>query len=257
MVRVLRYQRRRAAARKIGAFVKRRFRMRRMVKARKVGTMQRGYLKIVRKCQEFWLQNTAVSGVPRIGWISGGAEVNYTGTILTLGPNTISMNGSADIPFQMKFALSDIISYSDIATLADNYRIKGVYIRIFPNFTDSTLGSLFSYPSLNYIIDKDDAAVPTVTQLREKMGVKTRTFKPGQYIGISLPYPNFQVQVQDSTGTTTGLPLGNKYLDCSDVNIPHFGIKGYFGNVDLPTTNIAKVSFKFDVAMCIEAKNFQ
>lgn len=258
MARVLRYQKRRMAAKKITSFLKRRLAARKLkVRRRNVGVMTRGYLKLVRKTQEFWLQNTSVSNVPRLAWIAGGLETAYTGTIMTLGTVTSGMNGAQDIPFQMKFALSDLINFTDITSLCDNYRIKGVFVRIHPSFTDVNLGSLYSHPQLNWIVDKDDAAVPTVDSIRQKMGVKTRTFKPGQYVGMYLPYPNFQVQVQDSTGTTTGLPLGNKYLDVSDLNIPHFGIKGYFGNVDLPASGIAKIAFKFDIAMVIEAKNFQ
>ena len=124
-----------------------------------------GYLKIVRKCPEFWLQNTTVAGTPRLGWISGGAEVPYTGTVATLGTVSPGMNGAFDIPFAAKFAMSDLINYLDIATLADKYRIKSVYVRIIPNFTQNAINGVYSYPSLLYSIDDDDANPPTVATL--------------------------------------------------------------------------------------------
>lgn len=218
-----------------------------------------GYLKIIRKCPEFWLQNTTIAGTPRLGWISGGTEVAYTGTVASLGTPTAGMNGTFDVPFACKFALSDVINYLDIATLADKYRIKSVYIRVIPNFTMNGVQSLFSYPSIQYVIDDDDAntSTTTVAQLREKMGVVTKTFKPGQYVGIKIRWPKIQATVQDSTGTANAEMKGGQWLNSSNVNIPHFALKGVISNMDLPVTGTAKISFKFDCAYVIEAKDFQ
>lgn len=245
--RLLRAGRRRNA-------IKARAKLGRYIKRRKNTS---GYLKIVRKCPEFWLQNTTVAGTPRLGWISGGAEVNYTGTNAVLGTPTLGMNGSFDIPFAMNFRISDIINYSDVVTLADRYRIKGVYVRLIPNFTMNGVQSLYNYPSCQWIVDNDDATPPTVAQLREKMGVKTKTFKPGQYIGMKVKFPKFEGTVQDNTGTTNAIVMGNKWLNSSSVNVPHYGIKGVISNMDLPVTGSAKISIKFDVAYVIEAKDFQ
>lgn len=217
-----------------------------------------GYFKIVRKLPEFWLQNTATANQCRLGWIgSGGTEVQYTGTTAQLGALTAGMNGSVDIPFAMNFRLSDIINYTDITSIADNYKLKSVYVRIMPSFTQVGLPSIYNYPSLQWDIDKDDGALPTVDLLRQKMGVTTRTFKPGQYIGIKIAYPNIQASVADSTGTTSAMPIGNRWLDAADVNVPHLGLKGVFSNVDLPASGTAKIAFKFDVAYTLEAKNLQ
>lgn len=220
---------------------------------------KRGYLKIVRKCPEFWLQNTGVAGTPRLGWISGGAEVNYTGTVVTLGTATAGMNGAFDIPFSAKFSLSDVINYSDIATLADKYRIKGVYLRLIPNFTTNGVQSLYNYPSVQYCIDDDDSTAPTVSSLREKMGVKTKTFKPGEYIGIKIRWPKVAMAVTDAPAGTIGAAdvKGGQWLNSSYVNVQHFGLKGVISNMDLPVTGTAKIAVKFDVAYVIEAKDFQ
>lgn len=244
---------RRAGTRRVG-FVKRRAGVRRtrFRPKRSPG----GYFKIVRKLSEFWLQNSG-AGTARFAWISGGAEVNYTGTTATLGTPTIGMNGAYDVPFALNFRLSDVINYSDITTIADNYRIKSVYIRVIPSFTQNPISGFFNYPQLVYDIDKDDGAVATVDVLRQKMGVTTRTFKPGQYVGIKVAYPALQVSVADNTGTTAAMPISNRWLDCNDVNVPHLGLKGYISNMDLTATTTSKVAFKFDVSYTLEAKNLQ
>lgn len=223
----------------------------------------KGFLKIIRKCPEFWLQNTG-AGTARLAWIAtpGSAEVNYTGTVMKLGTGssapTPGMNGAYDIPFACSFALSDIINYLDVATLADKYRIKSVYIRVIPNFSNNPLNGLFSYPSIQYVTDDDDANVPTVAQLREKMGVKVKTFKPGQYVGIKIKWPKIQTAVQDSAGgIATANMRGGQWLNSSNVNVPHLALKGMISNMDLTATTTSKISFKFDVAYVIEAKEFQ
>lgn len=239
---------------KVNAFLRRR-RARQLLKRKLVN--KTGYAKVVRKCPEFWLQNTTVAGTPRLGWISGGTEVSYTGTNATLGTATIGMNGSYDVPFAMKFAFSDIAGYSDFATLADKYRIKGIYVRLLPNFTMNGVQSLYNYPSLQYITDDDDGVPPTVAQIREKVGVVTRTFKPGQYIGIKLKFPKIQGTVLDSTGTANAAMQANRWLDMGNPNVPHYGLKGIISNMDLPVTGSAKISIKFDVAYLVEVKDFQ
>jgi len=219
----------------------------------------KGYLKIVRKCPEFWLQNSPTTGQARLAWTTGGTtgEVSYTGTNCVLGTIQSGMNGAADIPFAMNFRLSDVINYSDIATLADKYRIKSIYLRLIPNFTQNSINGIYSYPSVSYVVDDDDAAAPTVAQLREKMGVKVKTFKPGQYVGIKLRYPKIQATVQDATGTANAQMQGGRWLDCQNVNIPHYAIKGVISNMDLPSVANAKIAIKFDLAYVLEAKDFQ
>jgi len=105
---------RRAGTRRVGA-VKRRY----VKRVRFAPKNKAGFFQIVRKLPEFWLQNTATAGVPRLGWISGGSEVAYTGTTMQLGTLSAGMNGSVDIPFAMNFRLSDIINYTDITSIAD------------------------------------------------------------------------------------------------------------------------------------------
>lgn len=244
---------RRVARRRVGA--KRKFYRR---KARVIRNPS-GYMKVVRKCPEFWIQNSpTVAGTARLGWISGGSEVSYTGTVMSLGTQTIGMNGAADIPFACRFQLSDIINYSDITTLADKYRLKAVYIRFIPNFTHNSVQSLYNYPSIQYMRDDDDSTPPTVSQLREKMGVKLKTFKPGQYIGVKIKFPKTSGVVENySSGTVNALLKGNQWLNSADVNVPHFGLKGVISNMDLPAVATAKISIKVDVAYVLEAKDFQ
>lgn len=229
--------------------------------AKKRTASKQGFLKIVRKLPEFWIANTAVAGTPGIRSVVAtavpGTEGAYLGTALTLGTPTLGMNGATDVPFAMSFRLDDIINSADITTLCDKYKITGVYIRIFPNFNMNSIQSVFSIPSLQYSIDYDDATPPTVQFLREKMGVKLRTFKPGNYVGINVRLPKAMLTMLNGVGTTSNVAPSNRWLDCNVPSIPHFGLKGAIMNMDLPASASSKISFKFDVQYTLVAKDFQ
>lgn len=246
------YRRRKVAGRRRNA--PRRYRKR-------SAASKQGFLKIVRKLPEFWIANTAVAGAPGIRSVVAtavpGTEGAYLGTTLTLGTPTVGMNGASDVPFAMQFRLDDIINSADITTLCDKYKITGVYIRIFPNFNMNSIQSLFNLPSLQYVVDNDDATPPTVQFLREKMGVKLRTFKPGGYVGIHVRLPKAMLTMLNGAGTTSNVAPTNRWLDCNVPSIPHFGLKGAIMNMDLPVTTTSKISFKFDVQYTIAAKDFQ
>lgn len=221
---------------------------------------KQGYLKILRKQPEFWVANTGAGTVgirSVVQTVSPGTEGAYLGTTLVLGTPTVGMNGATDVPFAMQFRLDDLINSADITTLADKYRIRGVYIRIIPNFTQNSVQSIYNYPSLQYVRDDDDNTPPTVQQLREKMGVKTRTFKPGEYIGIKIKWPKFQRTVLSGSGGTVNANMAVGWLDCQNATVPHYGLKGVISNMDLPATTQAKISMKFDIAYLVEAKDFQ
>lgn len=250
---------RKVGSKRVGAVNKYLYRRRVRRIRRKLGLKQ-GYVKIVRKQPEWWLTNTGAGTCQLqsvVQTVTPGTVGTYIGTCGILGTPTVTMNGSYDIPFAMQFRLDDLINFSDITTLADKYRIRAVYVRIIPNFTNNPLNGLFSYPSIQYVRDDDDFTPPTVQLLREKMGVKLKTFKPGQYVGIKIAYPKLQMSALNGSGGNSNAVMTNRWLDCQNATIPHYGIKGVISNMDLVATSTAKISFKFDVAYVVEAKDFQ
>lgn len=209
-----------------------------------------GYLKIVRRLPEMFITNTSTINTPQV--------IDSTGSCLQLGSPVLNQWGTYDLPFSTQFSLAQLINASDITNIADKYRIKAVIIRLFYNSTNSAVGSLYSMPQVYHITDHDDSTVPTPNQVREKMGVKYKTFKnASSYIGIRVnPRP---VQELYNSAISTGYSPMNKapWIDCNSPNIPHYGVKGILTNVNLPTTANAQVGFKFDVSLVVEAKDIQ
>lgn len=227
------------------------YRNMRINRGRRVGIYRnpQGYLKLIRRLPEMYVNNSAVANTPVI--------VDPTSSCLQIGSVTANSWGTYDISFSLQFMLSQILNSTDITTLADKYRIKSAYIRLFFNSTQASIGSTFSMPQIYHITDHDDSSVVPASQIREKMGVKFKTFKAGSYIGIKVnPKPVMNVF---NTAVTNGYSLPNRspWLDAASPNIPHYGVKGVLTNVNLPTTTAANVGFKYDISLVIEAKDFQ
>lgn len=212
-----------------------------------------GYLKLIRKLPEIAITNTGVGTC---------ALTDPTGSCVSITNLGLSLGASAylyDVAFAIKFRLDQIINSGDITTFADKYRIKGAYVRFYYNNSNSSTGTVGGMPFVQYITDHDDAIVPSSANvLREKMGVKLKTFKSGpSYIGMKvIPRPTRQVF---ATGVLTGYeqPVRSVWLDCASNNVEHYGIKGVISQLYLPSPATAQCMMKVDVALVIEAKDFQ
>lgn len=216
----------------------------------------KGYIKIMRKLPELAYSNDSVEGA---GKVTDPTGTCLNATVLGTTVGSVASNRLYDISFSLNFRLDQIINSTDITQLADQYKIKGAYVRIYYNNSNSSSSTQGGMPCIQYITDHDDKVIPlNVNSLREKMGVKFKTFKnASSYIGIKCrPLPNREVF---ATGILTGYerPTKSVWLDCSNPNIEHYGIKGILSSVYLPPNTSAASIFKFDVALLIEAKDFQ
>lgn len=244
------YRRRRSA----GPMVKgKKYRYRRGRLVRRKGRVARktGFLNIIRKCKEFSIENSTVANTPVL--CQDGGKNNYTGNILQIGNLQADAAGTYAVPFSMQFSLDQLLNYADITGIADQYKIKSVYVRVWYNGNSASVGGLNSMPYLQYITDHDDSVVPTVSNLREKMGVKMKTFRNGGYIGIKV---NPKAAVAQGGSSAPSL-LTKGWTNSAYPSILHYGIKGCVSNMNLPTTTTSQIAVKFDVAYTVVAKDFQ
>lgn len=180
---------------------------------------------------------------------------------MTLGaPIADAVGGTYTIPFAMKFRLDQLINYTDIQNIADQYKIKYVVVRMTYQSTSSSVGGNTIMPNLQWIQDHDDADVAglTINSLREKMGVKFKTFGFNKICKIAVS-PRVQDTVAGAGGVVQNSVV-NKYgswINTSFPNTEHFGIKGLLSNVHLPLVSATLTSFKFDVSVYVSAKDIQ
>ena len=219
------FRRRRLVARKTRRYVRRRYVAIRVPRLRP--PLSLGKLLIRRKIPMFALQ--ASPSIP-------GVVTTNNPTTLILGSPTPSQTGAVnvyDVPFAMEFHLSDLASVSDITNIADKYKILKASVKLLSVNFNYVLGNV--QPYIQWVDDEDDASAPTVTQLEEKMGLRTRTFaRSGScFIGVK---PKVATRTYNGTLGFTAYQVGRGYLNTAYPNVPHYGLKGVVRNVQLNGT---------------------
>lgn len=233
---------------------RRRYGRARRVARRRMGI--NGFLRWQRKLSMIQLYaNTGVVGACTLN--------DPSGSCVSLGTPVV-VPGSADhydIPFSLKFRLDQVMNATDITNAFDQYKINSAKVKIHCNFNTAGDGvgqfsRAYLIPWVEYCQDHDDAAVPTLSFMREKMGVKNKYFnasRPAISMGVR---PRFADTVF-SNGITSGYAVGRKqWLNTTYSSVEHYSIKGVIHNVALLGSGTGPL-FDIDVALYGVAKDFQ
>lgn len=209
-----------------------------------------GFIKLVRKCPEITIANTAVAGAYTITDPTTNCLM-ATGTGLASG-----FLGTFNIPFALKFSLNQILNSGELTTLCDKYMLKKTVVRIYYNSNNNSILSASSLPQLSYVLEDDDAAIPAPNDVREKMGCKIRYFNNKNMIQMTI-YPKPTSEVFNTSLSGSGYSPGKQlWIDAAYPSVEHYGVKAVLQNVTLPTT-ANTVGFKWDVTHTIYGKDFQ
>lgn len=239
-----RYLRRKAWAKK--SYLKRRLGNRRV----RYNRTKDGYIKVVRKTGEIFIQNSNIAGVLQINDTTGNCLV-----LNSASPVSTGFANTYDIPFAMKFCLNQVLNSTDITNLCDRYMLKKTTVRIYFNSNTNSIQSSYSLPQITYHTDDDDAAIPAPSAVREKMGAKIKYFGQKNMVKITL-YPRVAPEIFN-TGLTTAYAVGKRqFINATYPNVEHYGLKGVLQNVNLGT-NPYQVGFKFDVEHTIVGRDIQ
>lgn len=172
--------------------------------------------------------------------LDGGTTnpINVGALATTFGSSNFSFGGTA------QFSLGNVPSSTDFSTLFDHYTLEQVDVEIdcLQNTTAALPGTLVEMPSIMYVPDFDDAALPSSgSQINEYQRARTWTFRgDGKPLKFSIK-PRTAIQVFRSAVTTAyaagaeGTPLNIGYTD-----VPHYGFKFWVDNMALlPTVTSA------------------
>lgn len=215
---------------------------------------KRGFTSIVRKLPLITVSSSGTGGTVYTS--------DPTTSCLSVGTPTLStgfVSGVYDIPFSLKFQLSQDTQYSDITSLADQYKIVGAYVRLFYN-CNTAIGqnntSAASMPFVQHVTDHDDAGLPNPSGIRSRMGLKYKILKnDSSYIGMMVrPVPSNEIF---AAGAAYGVPGRAPWINSANADVPHYAIKGILNQVPLPDIAEAQTVFTFDVSLKVLAKDFQ
>lgn len=150
-------------------------------------------------------------------------------------PNWITTTAVTDSFAALKFNLSQVPQFTEFTQLYDQYCIKGVKFELIPQFDSANVALTTSQNVINQnysCIDYDDVSVPSgLDTLLQYQNVQrcpsTRIMK--RYIK-----PKVATQVYSTALTTNYSSKSNVWLDCTQPDTEHYGVK--FGFTGGPIT---------------------
>lgn len=215
------------------------------------GKSKKGFLKLTRKTYDVAMASGGPAGQMSAFDTTPGTSCLQIGTpVLSNGASTTP---NYDVPFSLKFRLSQIINHGDVTTLCDQYKIAATYIRVIYNKSESSPAFSGYMPYIEYITDFDDAVPPTVNQMREKMGVKTKTLGSNKMVKIFLT-PKIKMPAD---GAIAVQPVYSKWLNTAFDDVDHYAVKGVIKGVYLPGTNPGQERITFDIVHKVLCKDIQ
>lgn len=198
---------------------RRRTTMRRMRRVRRVGIGIHKYKRYVTGLQA-WTTNTTNS-------------LSVDGSMVMS-----SVVNQSETDFAMGFRFTDLKNMTEFSNLYDQYKITGVKFMIqMINSPDASTGpngggaGNFNrtnfYPRLHWAIDRDDALVESVSQIKERQRSRNCVMRPNKIVKIWIPAPT-ALQSVASGGSSSTVTAGLKsapWLDIAQNQVTHYGLK--------------------------------
>lgn len=168
-------------------------------------------------------------------------------TTSPLGSNYI------DVGLGCTHSLADIANQATFASMYDAYKINYVVCEIeYLNNVSSTQGQAIM-PTIWTYWDQDDAVPPVVTtNVTGKQGSKC--FHPtSSKTRFHIKYrPMLRDTVQDSVGTANAVVKPATWINCTQVDVPHYAFKGwitdYYTQSPAVGTNAFRINWTYNVS---------
>jgi len=208
-----------------------------------------GGMFVVRKVKQLYTSNS-------LGVLGGYAVSSANNSIAVGTPQAVpNMTNVYDVPFTVTFRLDELENSTDFTGLFDQYKIVSCKVKIQSTFFASTQTST-PVPFVDYIQDHDDNSMPSLSLMRQKMGVTTKYF--GSRSNITLGVRPKAAQLVYN-GLTSGYALPGRtgtWINASNPDVPHYSLKGILRNVYLPAT-VNSSPLTWDISYGVALKDVQ
>lgn len=124
------------------------------------------------------------------------------------------------------FKLADLPGVGDFENLFDFYRISFVKLHFQLSTTpDAGAAATASYPVMYYTRDYDDAAVPlSINDIYQRGNMKRVVLHPNKLVTVTLK-PAVNDLVYKTALASSYTPKWREWIDMSNTDVPHFGLK--------------------------------
>lgn len=203
----------------------------------------------------------------RLGFSATIQNSTVAGALNIVDANTILVQPSAgavvadtygyQFPVSMQFQLNKAVDSGDFTALYDRYKINAVRVKITPLQNVSTSGGTGILPQLAWSFDADDSQLAgNYDDVIRKGYAKTRTLSRPVSIFIR---PKVSQEIYSGNIALPGYSVVKPlWLDCNSATVPHYGLKMWFRNAQLPAnTSGALQCFRFETTYYLSLKDSQ
>lgn len=186
---------------------------------------------------------------------SSTGSMSFDGSTLVLTRGASAGTQFYSLAFAYK--LSDLPDYSEFTALFDTYKICGVALRIIPLFSEASTATASAVGGIGIVLhstsDYDDVSNYSPNEANINYMREVATYKCHNLLKIRKWSRYLKPAVRDAVYDGTTLqPMGqkkNKWIDCSNADILHYGTK-----MIIETYSDATIALK--IAFKVEAKYY-
>jgi len=180
----------------------------------------------------------------------------YLGTVVS----SISALGvPAPVANAYSFSLAQLPSVSDFTALYDQYKITGAKLQLTPALSEGIQSPIFGtasalgYSRVHTVIDYDDTLVPTSEDQLLEYGSHKST-APFQTHSRYIK-PKVLHEIYRSAIATAYAPRANTYLDMTNTDVPHYGLKLWISAPNTTAGTAASITYKVYLTLYFACKN--
>ena len=131
------------------------------------------------------------------------------------------------------FAINEIPGVSNLLEIYDFYKITGVKVTFIPRQTENNSQTYLGM--FHWVVDYNDSVpVDSADDIMQRQGAKMR-YLVGKPFSIFIK-PRIAVQLYESTTATGYMPKYAPWINTSDTQVPHYGLKTAYTQPSVGTT---------------------
>lgn len=126
----------------------------------------------------------------------------------------------------LQFQLADVPNSSEITIMFDQYMLIGVKVGFRLIYNPDTTGNVATsiYPNLYIRKDYDDNSLESTTQIIQSNKSRRILLRPNKLVNVFVR-PSILTTAKTSQGTDVNRPVWKQWLDCSNDQVMHLGLK--------------------------------
>jgi len=197
-----------------------------------------------------WIASTANSTPGDIGVVPLAPPLS-TASILAPIPAQSGFNFYYDMGIAMTFKAQDIGNFVKFAGVYSEYKINSIQVKMTYLTTDATISGAALLPTLNYVMDTNNASsAPTALQdVQGKAGSRTlRVASQRNVLTLNIK-PYQRLSSANNPPASVDVPsrvVRAGWNSCENQNVTHYAGKFWFQNMYLPVTSSTNTAIQFE-----------